>query len=93
MISKEDVQKIGQLARLKLSETEVEVLSEQLSNVLKHFEEISKLDTKGVLPLITPSEIAVHLRQDEVIQEVAPEKLVANAPEKSGNLFKVPPVV
>ncbi len=93
MITKETIQHISKLARLRLNDQEAIQISEQLSSILKHFEEISELDTKLVVPLVTPSEIAVHWRKDEVIQEVSPEKLVANAPERSGKLFKVPPVV
>lgn len=93
MITKETIQKISVLARLSLSDQEMTQIGEQLTTILKHFEEISELDTKGVAPLVTPSEVAVHLRKDEVIQEVSPDKLVANAPDRSGKLFKVPPVV
>ena len=93
MITKETIQHISKLARLKLNDQEMTEISEQLTSILDHFQEISEMDTAQVLPLVTPSELAVHLRKDEVAQEVSPEKLVANAPEKSGKLFKVPPVV
>ena len=93
MITKETIQHISKLARIKLDDAETLQISEQLTNILKHFEEISELDTKSVVPLVTPSEMAVHWRRDEVLQEVRSEKLVANAPDRSGKLFKVPPVV
>ena len=93
MITKETIQKISKLARLSLTENESSQISEQLTNILKHFEEISELDTKLVAPTVSPSEIAFHWRADEVEHEVTSEKLVANAPDKSGKLFKVPPVV
>ncbi len=93
MITKETIQKISKLARLNLTEQEMTQISEQLTDILKHFEEISELDTKGVLPIIIPSEVAFHWRKDEVAQEVSSEELVANAPECSGKLFKVPSVV
>ncbi len=93
MITKESIQKISKLARLSLTEQESTQISEQLTNILKHFEEISELDTKQVIPTVTPSDIAFHWRADEVAHEVSTEKLVANAPDKSGQLFKVPPVV
>ncbi len=93
MITKETIQKISKLARLSLNDQEMIQIGEQLTTILKHFEEISELDTTGILPIVTPSDVAVHWRKDEVVQEVNPESLVANAPDRSGKLFKVPPVV
>lgn len=93
MITKDTVLKISHLARLQLTEAEVTSFSQQLSATLENFNQIAKLDTKNVEPLVTPSEIVPHLRTDEVIKGPGAEKMLANAPEKSGNLYKVPPVV
>jgi aspartyl-tRNA(Asn)/glutamyl-tRNA(Gln) amidotransferase subunit C len=93
MISKENVQQVSHLARLRLTEDELQLLAEQLSSVLDHFQEIVKVDTKGVVPLVTASDIAMYLREDKVERVSDTEKLMQNAPEKSGHLFKVPPVV
>ena len=93
MITKETIQKISKLARLRLTDEESTAISDQLTGILRHFEEISELDTKQVLPTVSPSEIAFHWRADEVEHDVSSEKLFANAPDKSGKLFKVPPVV
>ena len=93
MINKETIKHISKLARLSLNDQESSQISEQLTNILKHFEEISKLDTIGIVPMVTPSEVAFHLRKDEVVQEVMADKLVANAPDRAGKLFRVPPVV
>lgn len=87
------VQKIAHLARLNLTNTEAVELSQQLSKVIAHFDEISLLDTHGIEPLITPSEIEFSPREDIVNTDYTAEAMVANAPEKQGNLFKVPPVV
>lgn len=92
MLTRETVEKVSHLARLKLSEAELKAFSEQLSAVLKNFEQIAAVDTKGVAPLVTPTDMAVHLRPD-VAEQVEGEKMLANAPDKSGRLFKVPPVV
>jgi aspartyl-tRNA(Asn)/glutamyl-tRNA(Gln) amidotransferase subunit C len=89
----ETVQHVAQLARLKLSESEIAVFSQQLSAVLESFEQISQVNTESVQPLVTPTETTLILRGDvvEAIQDT--DTLLANAAEKSGRLFKVPPVV
>ena len=93
MIDKETVSHIANLARLNLSDEELETYTKQLSAVLDHFEQLEKVDTSGVEPLLTPSPIVEAPREDKVIASVGAEKLLENAPSKSGNLFKVPPVV
>ena len=93
MIGENELKKVARLARLELTEEEMKVYPQQLSAILGYFEQISKVDTKGVEPLITPSEIVQILRPDEAQVWDHMEEALANAPERSGNLFKVPPVV
>lgn len=93
MIDKKTIEHIAKLARLKITDAEAAEYSVQLEKVMQNFEQISKVDTTGVEPLITPTEIEVYWREDLVKQDFPSDELVANAPSKSGNLFKVPPVV
>lgn len=92
MLTKETVEKVAQLARLRLSEKELSAIQNQLSAVLENFEQIAQVDTKDVSPLVTPTEISQSLRAD-VAEVYSAERILESAPEKSGNLFKVPPVV
>lgn len=93
MINTTDIEKIAKLARLEVAPEKAQELAEQLQRVLKHFEQIAQVDTKGVEPLITPTEIETYWREDVVIQELTPEEILSNAPDKIGNLFRVPPVI
>ena len=93
MIDQKIIQHIAKLARLHVTAEEAKVYGDQLTKVLSHFQNISSIDTSGIEPLVTPSEIEIYLRQDVVKKENTAEEMVANAPEKAGNLFKVPPVV
>ena len=93
MIDQKTIEHIAQLARLKITNDEVIAYQDQLSKVLNHFQKISQINTEGVEPLVSPSEIEFYAREDRVIKESTAEQMVANAPEKAGNLFKVPPVV
>jgi aspartyl-tRNA(Asn)/glutamyl-tRNA(Gln) amidotransferase subunit C len=87
-----DVQKVSHLSRLRLSSEEMTAIQSQLSLVLENFEQIAQVNTEGVHPLFTPTDIVQALRVD-VVEPFQSEKLLENAPEKSGRLFKVPPVV
>lgn len=93
MISEADVARVALLARLSLTPEETRKLADQLSTVLKHFEQVSKVDTDGVEPLVTPTDMEEFWRADETVKWETPETALANAPESVGNLFKVPPVV
>lgn len=93
MIDPKTVEHIAKLARLEISPEEAKQYSDHLSNVLKYFEQISKVKTDGVEPLVTPSEIESFWREDHVKKDFSAEEMVANAPQKTGNLFTVPPVV
>ena len=87
------VEKTAQLARLSLTDAEKVKFSQQISAVLESFEAIAKVETKGVEPLVTPTDIALVFREDDVVAWKNQELALANAPEKSGHLFRVPPVV
>ena len=93
MIDLKTVEKIAHLARLEVSPAQAQEFTEQLSKILGYFEQISKLDTKNIEPLVTPSEIEAFWREDEQVIKHASEEMVANAPDKVGSLYKVPPVV
>lgn len=93
MISKEEILKIAKLSRLNLNQSEQDHFSEQFSAILDYFEQMAKIDTSGVEPLITPTEIELHWREDEAKTWNVGEQVIEQAPDKSGRLFKVPPVV
>ena len=88
-LSREDVLHIALLARLGLSEAEVERLSEQLSNILENFEILQQVDTTGVPPTAQSIALQNVMREDEVAESLAQSQILANAPQREGNLFKV----
>lgn len=88
-----DVKKIAQLARLTLREEESAAYENHFRAILKYFEALEKVDTEGVEPMVTPTPMEQFWRQDQVVEWEGAEQALANAPERSGHLFKVPPVV
>ena len=88
-----EIKKIAKLAKLAVTETELQAYAQQLTKALGYFVQISKVDTQGLEPLVTPTEIADFWRDDRVEKKLSAEEIVANAPHKTGHLFTVPPVV
>lgn len=93
MIDQKTIENIAKLARLSISAEEAKEYGEQLTKVLEYFQQISKIETGGIEPLVTPSEIEFYVRPDVAKHETTTEEILANAPDRAGNLFKVPPVV
>ncbi|MFN7729029.1 MAG: Asp-tRNA(Asn)/Glu-tRNA(Gln) amidotransferase subunit GatC [Bdellovibrio sp.] len=93
MIDRKALEHIAHLAKLHVTETEAQEFAAQLSKAMGYFDQISKVETKGIEPLVTPSEVEAYWRPDEVKKELTAEDIVANAPARTGNLFTVPPVV
>jgi aspartyl-tRNA(Asn)/glutamyl-tRNA(Gln) amidotransferase subunit C len=94
MISKDQILKIAKLARLSLNKQEEEQFADQFSAILGYFEQMSAVNTEGVEPLITPTEMEFHWREDEAVQwQNMGSEVVERSPDHSGKLFKVPPVV
>lgn len=89
----ETLKKMAHLSRLELSEAETNQLGKDLGKVLNFFNQIAEVNTKGIEPMVTPVEIENYLREDEKNNEIKTEDIMANAPSRAGNLFKVPPVV
>ena len=92
-LSPEKIERIAFLARLSVTPEESRQYSEQLSKVLDYFEQISAIPTEGVEPLVTPTEVQMVWRPDEVKTDCSVKEILANAPESTGSLFTVPPVV
>lgn len=93
MIDKKTIEHIANLAKLYITDEEAQQYGEQLSKVLGHFEQIAKVKTDGIEPLVTPTDMQAFWREDVAKVETSPEEIVANAPQRTGNLFTVPPVV
>jgi aspartyl-tRNA(Asn)/glutamyl-tRNA(Gln) amidotransferase subunit C len=94
-LSVEDVRRIAQLARLRLSPEEEERLRGELSAILGYVEQLQALDLSGVEPMThaLAAGDAPPLRADEVRPSLDPEEALANAPAREGTWFKVPRII
>ena len=88
-LSREEVLHIARLARLGVTDADVDKFREQLSNLLENFEALQEVDTEGVPP--TAQSIALHnvVSDDEVAPSLTPDQVLANAPRKEEGFFRV----
>ena len=88
-LSREEVLHIARLARLGLTEEDVDKFGEQLSNILENFEILKQVDTTDVPPTAQSITLQNVMRDDEVTPSLTPEDILANAPRREGNCFRV----
>jgi aspartyl-tRNA(Asn)/glutamyl-tRNA(Gln) amidotransferase subunit C len=92
-IDAEQVRKVARLARLQLSDREVEEFTEQLGAILGYVEKMNELDTEQVEPLAHCLPISNVFRADEIRPSLGTERALANAPERDESFFKVPKIL
>lgn len=90
MIEREQVLHVARLARLRLSEEEVERMTGELSGILEHVDRIGELDLEGVEPTSHVVELENVLRPDEPRPSLAPQAALAAAPDPADGAFRVP---
>ncbi len=88
-LSREDVLHIARLARLGVTEAEVDRALEQLSNILENFEVLQQVDTTDVPPTAQSIPLQDVVRVDEVAPSLPQSQVLANAPRKEGEFFRV----
>jgi aspartyl-tRNA(Asn)/glutamyl-tRNA(Gln) amidotransferase subunit C len=88
-LNREEVLHIARLARIDLTESEIDRLSEQLSHILENFEILQQVDTTGVAPTAQSVALQSVMRDDEVAPSFSPDDILANAPRREGDCFRV----
>ena len=88
-LSREEVLHIARLARLGLTEDEIDRMREQLSNILENFEVLQQVDTSGVPPTAQSVTLQNVVRDDEVAPSLPADDVLANAPCKEDGFFRV----
>jgi aspartyl-tRNA(Asn)/glutamyl-tRNA(Gln) amidotransferase subunit C len=91
-ISREEVLHVARLARLALTDEEVERFREQLSAILDAVGKVSELDLEGVPPTSHPLDLVNVLAEDVPRPSLSRDDALANAPDPEGGFFGVPAV-
>ena len=90
VIDRDQVLHVAKLARLELSDDEVEQMAKELSGILEHVDRISELDLDGVEPTSHVVKLENVLRADEPRPSLDRDVALANAPDPSDGAFRVP---
>ena len=96
-ISRNDVRKIAELARLELTAVETDSFTEQLGSILSYIEKLNELDTSGVEPMShsrTALDDGSEVSRDDIARPgIGQDAATANAPDREAGFFKVPKVI
>jgi len=92
-LSNTDVRKVARLARLAMSEAEIESARAQLSGIFNLIEEMQAVDTTGIEPMSHAQDVSQRLREDKVTETNQREAFQAIAPQTEAGLYLVPQVI
>jgi aspartyl-tRNA(Asn)/glutamyl-tRNA(Gln) amidotransferase subunit C len=93
MISRQDVEHVARLARLALSDAELERMSEQLNGILAYIDALKAIDTAGVEPTAHAVPLVNVMRDDVTRPSLPQDAALANAPDRSTQFFRVPRII
>jgi aspartyl-tRNA(Asn)/glutamyl-tRNA(Gln) amidotransferase subunit C len=91
-ITLDDARWIAHLARLDLSDAELQTMTPQLSAILDYVQQLQQVDTQGVEPLAHPLPMQNVFRPDEPAPSLSVDEALANAPKRIGPFYGVPAV-
>jgi len=92
-ISTKDVEHVARLARLDLSAAEKERMSRELDGILTYIDKLRALDTAGVEPTSHAVPVTNVMRDDVPGPSLPQSEALANAPDRRGDLFRVPKII
>ena len=92
-LDKAVVAHIAALARIRLSEAELEALADELSHILTWVEQLNEVDTSGVAPMASAAAASLPMRDDTVTDGDCREAILGNAPRSAHGFFTVPKAV
>ena len=92
-LDKSTLERVAYLARIKINNSEIDKMTEELNNIMKWIEELNEVDISDVEPMTGVSNMTLREREDKVTDGGYQDKIVSNAPEKIDGSFTVPKVI
>ena len=91
-LSEHDVRHVAMLARLALTDSEVEAMRDDLNSILGHIDEIQHLDLEGVEPMAHAIAVTNVTREDVVVAPLSQDEAISNAPQAENGAFVIPAI-
>ncbi len=92
-ITQKELEHVTHLARLTLSDQELETIRGQLDNILSYIDKLGELDTSGIEPTTHVFSVNNAFREDVVTESLSRENSLANAPQQNNENFQVPKII
>jgi aspartyl-tRNA(Asn)/glutamyl-tRNA(Gln) amidotransferase subunit C len=92
-ITPQEVSHVADLARLHMSQEEIDAMAKQLDDILTYVAKLNELDTGAIVPTTHAISIVNAFREDEETLSLEREKILANAPQQNSESFVVPKVI
>ena len=92
-LSRDDVRKVSLLARLLLSEDELDKMTDDLGKIVGYVAQLGELDTEDIQPMAHAVELVNVFAEDEVRPSLPREEALANAPKRDDECYRVPAVL
>lgn len=92
-LSREDVRKVADLSRLKLTDGELDGLANDLRAIIGYVQVLNEVETTGIAPLVHAVELSNVFRSDELRQSLSRPDALSNAPKTDGDYFLVPAII
>lgn len=92
-LTAEQVRWVAHLARLELSDRELETMTRQLSGIVDYVNQLQQVNTEGIEPLAHALEVHNVFREDELAPSLPVAAALANAPDRRGDFYGVPAVL
>ncbi len=92
-IDNSTVKKVAMLARIEIKKEEEASLIDELNNILGWVDELQKIDTKDIKPMLSVFNESMHMRKDESKLKYSNEQITKNAPNSNSGFFVVPKVI
>ena len=85
--------RIANLAKIHIDDSEIDIFTKELSQILNWVEQLNEVDVKNIKPMTGVSGMSLREREDEVLDGGYADKIVKNSKEKKKNSFSVPKVI
>ena len=92
-LTTEEIRHIAALARVGMTDDEIEQMRDQMANILENIDVLAEVDTEGVEPTGHSVDLNSVMRDDQIVESAPIEEVLANAPQREGDLIRVKAVL